>query len=199
MYHLRNADRMIAQLIEGLERLGRPAVLAFYGDHVPTMPSLADPFSDPRTDYFVMALRDGAWLTGPRRDLDLPQLADVVLAALVPAARSRGRCVRRGGRREWGREISAMTMVSDIVLRAMAPGMLGHAGYEHFASPLGRSPWPLASTVFHDQHHGHFRYNYAHNFSVWDRVMGTLHPRHDGTLEKFESRPRSQAEAPVKD
>jgi hypothetical protein len=82
MYHLRNADRMIAQLIEGLERLGRPAVLAFYGDHVPTMPSLADPFPDPRTDYFVMALRDGTWLTGQRRDLDLHQLADVVLAAL---------------------------------------------------------------------------------------------------------------------
>jgi hypothetical protein len=82
IYHLRNGDRMIAQLIEGLERLGRPAVLAFYGDHVPTMPSLANPFPDPRTDYFVMALRDGAWLAGPQRDLDLHDLADVVLAAL---------------------------------------------------------------------------------------------------------------------
>ncbi len=66
-------------------------------------------------------------------------------------------------------------------------GMLGHAGYEHFASPVARSPWPLASTVFHDQHHGYFRYNYGHTFSVWDRLMGTLHPRYDETVEDFEN------------
>lgn len=78
-------------------------------------------------------------------------------------------------------------------------GMLGHAGYEHFASPLGRSPWPLASTVFHDQHHGHFRYNYAHTFSFWDRVMGTLHPRYDETLETFENRKGSQTRVAAKD
>lgn len=65
-------------------------------------------------------------------------------------------------------------------------GMLGHAGFEHFASPAGRSPWPLASTVFHDQHHGSFRFNYGHTFSLWDRWMGTLHPRYDDTLKSFE-------------
>jgi sterol desaturase/sphingolipid hydroxylase (fatty acid hydroxylase superfamily) len=65
-------------------------------------------------------------------------------------------------------------------------GMLGHAGFEHFASPAGRSPWPLASTVFHDQHHGTFRFNYGHTFSLWDRWMGTLHPRYDNTLKSFE-------------
>jgi lathosterol oxidase len=68
-------------------------------------------------------------------------------------------------------------------------GMLGHAGYEHFASPLARSPWPLASTVFHDQHHGFFRYNYAHTFSFWDRAMGTLHPGYDETVRSFEEKP----------
>ena len=66
-------------------------------------------------------------------------------------------------------------------------GMLGHAGYEHFASPMGRTPWPFASTVFHDQHHGYFRYNYAHSFSFWDRLMGTLHPRYDETVKRFET------------
>ena len=66
-------------------------------------------------------------------------------------------------------------------------GMLGHAGYEHFASPLGRAPWPLASTVFHDQHHGYFRFNYAHTFSFWDRLMGTLHPGYDDTVARFEA------------
>lgn len=65
-------------------------------------------------------------------------------------------------------------------------GMLGHAGYEHFASPLARSPWPLASTVFHDQHHSSFRYNYAHTFSWWDRAMGTLNPSYDATVAGFE-------------
>ena len=82
VHHLRNADRMIAHLIEGIEQLGRPAVLAFYGDHVPTMPELADPFPDPRTDYFVMGFRDGAWLSGVRRDLELHNLSDLVLATL---------------------------------------------------------------------------------------------------------------------
>ena len=65
-------------------------------------------------------------------------------------------------------------------------GMLGHSGYEHFASPAGRNPSPLASTVFHDQHHSSFRYNFAHTFSVWDRLLGTLHPRYDETVEQFE-------------
>ncbi|TXL75688.1 LTA synthase family protein [Vineibacter terrae] len=83
VYHLRNADRMIAHLIAGIERLGRPAVLAFYGDHVPTMPELADPFPDPRTDYFVMGCRDGAWLPGQPRDCALHEMADTILDALA--------------------------------------------------------------------------------------------------------------------
>lgn len=74
-------------------------------------------------------------------------------------------------------------------------GMLGHAGFEHFASPAGRSPWPLASTVFHDQHHGTFRFNYGHTFSLWDRWMGTLHPRYDNTLKSFEPN-RNDPDAP---
>lgn len=65
-------------------------------------------------------------------------------------------------------------------------GMLGHAGFEHFASPANRSPFPLASTVFHDQHHAYFSYNYGHTFSIWDRLMGTLYPRYDATVELFE-------------
>lgn len=65
-------------------------------------------------------------------------------------------------------------------------GMLGHAGFEHFASPAGRRPFPLTSTVFHDQHHAHFSYNFGHTFSFWDRIMGTLYPRYDDTLAKFE-------------
>lgn len=68
-------------------------------------------------------------------------------------------------------------------------GMLGHAGYEHFASPGARAPWPLASTIFHDQHHGFFRYNFAHTFSFWDRWMGTLYPGYDAAVARFEPKP----------
>jgi sterol desaturase/sphingolipid hydroxylase (fatty acid hydroxylase superfamily) len=31
----------------------------------------------------------------------------------------------------------------------------------------------------HDQHHRYFRCNYATHFTLWDRLMGTLHPEHD--------------------
>lgn len=65
-------------------------------------------------------------------------------------------------------------------------GMIGHSGYEHFASPVARAPWPLASTVFHDQHHSAFHYNFAHTFTLWDRLCGTLHPAYDETLRSFE-------------
>ena len=65
-------------------------------------------------------------------------------------------------------------------------GMLGHAGFEHFASPAGRAPFPLASTVFLNQHHSHFAY-YGHTFSIWDRMLGTLYPKYDDTLASFEN------------
>lgn len=66
-------------------------------------------------------------------------------------------------------------------------GMVGHCGFEHFASPIARAPWPLSSTVFHDQHHSKFNYNFAHTFTFWDRLMGTLHPSYDETLARFEA------------
>lgn len=82
LYHRRNADRMITRLIKGLEKIGRPAVLAFYGDHVPAIRSFGFPYSDPRTDYFVMGWRNGEWLPGVHRDLGLHELADVIIASL---------------------------------------------------------------------------------------------------------------------
>ena len=82
LHHRRNADCMIARLIEGLEQIGRPAVFAFYGDHVPAILSFGFPYPDPRTDYFVMGFRDGVWLSGSHRDLGLHELADVVIKSL---------------------------------------------------------------------------------------------------------------------
>eukprot|EP01037_Dinobryon_pediforme_P019769 gene19769-20243_t len=66
-------------------------------------------------------------------------------------------------------------------------GMIGHAGFEYFASPSARRPRPMLCTSFHDQHHGSFHYNYANTFSVWDRLMGTLHPHYDTTVRRFEA------------
>lgn len=89
LHHRRNADRMIARVIEGLEKLQRPAIFVFYGDHVPAIRSFGFPYPDPRTDYFVMGLRDGRWMAGEQRDLGLHELADVIIGSLdrVCAAR----------------------------------------------------------------------------------------------------------------
>lgn len=88
IFHLRNADRMIDRLVEGVEQLGRPAVLAFYGDHVPIIPELADPFPDTCTDYFVMGMRERAWLTGAQRDCALHELPGMILATLERVCRA---------------------------------------------------------------------------------------------------------------
>jgi lathosterol oxidase len=71
-------------------------------------------------------------------------------------------------------------------------GIAGHAGHEYFASPRTRAPWPMLCTTFHDQHHGHFNYNYANTFSWWDRMMGTIHPAYDTLVQKFEGSDRPQ-------
>jgi sterol desaturase/sphingolipid hydroxylase (fatty acid hydroxylase superfamily) len=64
---------------------------------------------------------------------------------------------------------------------------IGHCGYEHFAGVTARKPWPLLCTIFHDQHHQYFLYNYANYFSIWDRICGTVHPKYDNTVKKFEA------------
>lgn len=66
-------------------------------------------------------------------------------------------------------------------------GIAGHAGHEYFAAPQNRWPFPLLCTTFHDQHHGLFNYNYANTFSWWDRVMGTLHPKYDALVRRYET------------
>ncbi len=63
---------------------------------------------------------------------------------------------------------------------------IGHCGFEHFASPTARKPWPLLCTLYHDQHHQYFVYNYANYFSFWDRLCGTIHPTYDTRVHDFE-------------
>ena len=66
--------------------------------------------------------------------------------------------------------------------------IIGHSGYEHFAGPTMRKPWPGICTVYHDLHHSAFRYNYGNFFSVWDRLFGTIHPGYDEEVARWEAR-----------
>jgi sterol desaturase/sphingolipid hydroxylase (fatty acid hydroxylase superfamily) len=66
-------------------------------------------------------------------------------------------------------------------------GMIGHAGFEHFASPSARAPWPMICTVFHDQHHQFFVANYGIYTSMWDRLCGTVHPSYDDEVQRLEA------------
>ena len=66
-------------------------------------------------------------------------------------------------------------------------GALGHSGFEYFAGPAARAPWPGLCATFHDRHHERFTVNYANFFSVWDRWMGTLDPDYDRDVAAMES------------
>ncbi len=67
-------------------------------------------------------------------------------------------------------------------------GMIGHSGFEFFASPTSRRPWPFICTTFHDLHHSKFNYNYGNIFSIWDRMLGTAHPQYDDMVKDFEEK-----------
>jgi len=62
-------------------------------------------------------------------------------------------------------------------------GVIGHSGYEH-GGVWCRPPSPLVGVTHHDQHHRFFQCNYATHFTLWDRLMGTLHPDHDAELRR---------------
>nr|WP_245294846.1 LTA synthase family protein [Xaviernesmea rhizosphaerae] len=53
---LQQSDKALGQLVDQLGKLDRPVWLLFYGDHAPLLKSFADPFPDPRTDYFIVPL-----------------------------------------------------------------------------------------------------------------------------------------------
>jgi sterol desaturase/sphingolipid hydroxylase (fatty acid hydroxylase superfamily) len=82
--------------------------------------------------------------------------------------------------------VPALVLLAHRLLDQVS-GMIGHAGFEHLASPSARKPWPMICTVFHDQHHQHFVYNYGIYTAVWDRVCGTVHPSYDDKVREFEA------------
>ena len=54
--HEQQSDKALGELVDHLNRLDRPVWMVFYGDHAPLLKSFADPFPDPRTDYFIVPL-----------------------------------------------------------------------------------------------------------------------------------------------
>ena len=83
--HLANADRMLGELRESLAGRQRESVLCFFGDHVPSMPSVYDAvgLADGRTDYLVWRSCGGA---GEERDLAAHQLGAVLVETTLAAA-----------------------------------------------------------------------------------------------------------------
>ena len=71
-------------------------------------------------------------------------------------------------------------------------GIIGHSGIEH-GGAICWPPSPMNSVTHHDQHHRYFNCNYAPHFTVWDRLMGTLHPTHDAELKENLRRRRAPA------
>ncbi|SHM07590.1 sterol desaturase family protein [Roseibium suaedae] len=65
-------------------------------------------------------------------------------------------------------------------------GMIGHSGFEFFASKSSRWPFPLICTTFHDLHHSQFHYNFGNFLSIWDRLCGTVHPGYDDFVRQME-------------
>ena len=65
-------------------------------------------------------------------------------------------------------------------------GMFGHCGFEYFASRMARWPSPMVCTTFHDLHHSEFNCNFANFFSIWDRLLGTIHPEYDAAVLDWE-------------
>tara|TARA_A100001391_G_scaffold273_4_gene713 strand:+ start:4830 stop:6302 length:1473 start_codon:yes stop_codon:yes gene_type:complete len=79
---VRASDAMLSQLLDGLTALRRPAVLAFFGDHRPSIPGLSEPGGDRHTPYVILKLdRNGEVQTGAnsRADITPAQLHRAIL------------------------------------------------------------------------------------------------------------------------
>jgi hypothetical protein len=83
---VRNSDAMLAALCNELGRLGRPAMLVFFGDHRPSIPGLSMPGGDRRTPYVILRFdAAGQPLRGNGQPLDISpaDLHHLILAALA--------------------------------------------------------------------------------------------------------------------
>lgn len=79
--HLAGADQMIARLTDRLKARNHPSALCFFGDHVPSMPSVYEAldFHDGDTDYFIWVSH--GQMAGRRQDLAVEVLGEQLLRA----------------------------------------------------------------------------------------------------------------------
>ncbi|WP_434381984.1 sterol desaturase family protein [Melittangium boletus] len=76
----------------------------------------------------------------------------------------------------------------------LAMNVLGHLGFELFPrgfmrSPLGRF---LNTTTHHHQHHQKTNWNFGLYFNLWDRLLGTNHPRYEEAFEAATTAPAAE-------
>jgi hypothetical protein len=78
---LRRSDEMLQMLSDGLRRRGRPAVLAIYGDHLPSLPRAFDHlgFAENASDYAIWP-GDGV---PQRRDLEAHELGRLIVDGVL--------------------------------------------------------------------------------------------------------------------
>lgn len=79
---VRAGDAMLGQLRDGLNELGRPATLVFFGDHRPTIPGASDPGGDKHTPYVILRCGNheaSAPDKSQRRDLTPAQLHKAII------------------------------------------------------------------------------------------------------------------------
>ena len=91
---LRSSDAMLSRLVDAFSRRGQRGVIAFYGDHLPSFPSLFQRvgFANSTSDYAIWGPRAAS---AGRIDLAASQLGGAVLGALRQASR-RGAAVAAG-------------------------------------------------------------------------------------------------------
>ena len=76
-------DSMLGQLCDGIAELGKPALLAFFGDHRPSIPGASMPGGDRHTPYAVLRFdAAGRAISGgnQRKDLTPAQLHHAILS-----------------------------------------------------------------------------------------------------------------------
>lgn len=75
----------------------------------------------------------------------------------------------------------------------------GHVGFEIFPANFTKNPltrWHNSST-HHNMHHKYVTCNYGLYFNVWDRLMGTNHPRYEEEYEAICARREAMKQQPL--
>ncbi|RQH10073.1 LTA synthase family protein [Paraburkholderia dinghuensis] len=84
--HVENADRMLGKLTDFLEKRKRPAVLCFYGDHVPALSSVFDSLGTEPADSDYVIWRNFGVDEGKQKDVRVESLGSALQRAMTHEA-----------------------------------------------------------------------------------------------------------------